>query len=308
MQQGEQQRGPRLVVVGVDGSPASVEAAQFGADEAAARRLDLLVVHAVTPGSGRTVRGVRDAEGVAGRRTRGQVLLDAALSRIRVAPRTMVHTVVEAAPAGALLSAWTGGAALLILGQHQFDLNDGRVAGQVAPAVVANARCPVVVVPAGWTRTVVRTAHLGVRPVVVAVGGPGAATAALRLAYEEAELRRVPVVILHALTRAGPATGGRTAGEGTMAEVAALRDHEHPDVGTDYRVVPVATISTWVDATSTASLMILGRPSGLRGRRSWKNSVAHAMLHQARCPLAVVPPSPRWAVDSPSAGVRVLVP
>jgi nucleotide-binding universal stress UspA family protein len=308
MQQAEQQRGPRLVVVGVDGSPGSVEAAQFAADEAALRRLDLLVVHAVTPGSGRTVRGVRDADGVAERRARGQVLLDDALSRVRVAPRTMVHKIVEAAPAGALLSAWTGGAALLVLGQHQFDLNDGRVAGQVAPTVVANARCPVVVVPADWTRTVVRTAHLGVRPVVVGVGGRGSATAALRLAYEEAELRRAPVVILHASTRAGPAIDGRAAREGTMAEVAASRDHEHPDVATNYRIVPVATISTWVDATSGASLMILGRPFSLRGRRSWKHSVAHAMLHQARCPLVVVPPSAPWAVDSPSAGIGALVP
>jgi nucleotide-binding universal stress UspA family protein len=284
--------GAHQVVVGVDGSPESVEAARFAAHEAAIRGLELLVVHACVTGSGRSRRGVAVADG---RPATGQALVDEALSHVRVAPKTKVRTVVEAASAGALLRAVSDDAALLVLGQHQFDLATGRLTGQVARAVGASARCPVVVVPAGWTRTVAGSAHLGPRPIVVAVGGRSSGTAVLQVAFEEAELRQASVLILHASTRADLGTSQGAASARNLAEIVAGQHQDHPDVSIDYRVVPAPSVLAWVDASSRASLMVLGRPQSPCGYRSWQHSVARAMLHQARCPLVVVPARTRSA-------------
>jgi nucleotide-binding universal stress UspA family protein len=276
---GEQGRGPRLVVVGIDGSSASLEAAGFAAGEATARRLDLLVVHAVSPDPGRIPYGAGRAADVAARRADARRLVDQALARVAVAPPTVVHRVVEAAPAGALLAAWTRAAALLVLGQPRADPGAGRLAEQV----VTNARCPVAVVPADGGRSVRSTAHLGPRSVVVGLGRPGSAAPLLRLAHEEAGLRGLPLLILLASTNAhGVAEGG------AVAEIVAGLRHDHPDVKTDFQLLPGETVESWVDLTSRADLLVLGRTFSLRGRRSSSHSLARALLHQARCPLVVV--------------------
>ena len=299
--------GRRRAVVGVDGSPESVEAARYAADEAAARGLDLLLVHACALG---VAHAVREGPATDARRAVGQTLVDQVLSQVVVAPRTRVFTIVEIAPAAVLLTAVAGGAVLLVLGQHHLDLADGHLAGHVAPAVAASARCPVVVVPAGWSRTVASSAHLGPRPIVVGVSGTWSATAVLELAFEEAELRRATVLILHASTghEPPPSRGGATAR--TMAEVVAGQNQDHPDIAISYRFMPLATITAWVEASSRASLMVLGRSRSPRGRRSWQHSVARAMLHQSRCPLVVVPPAPGPdpAAEVPRTGRQVLVP
>ncbi len=173
--------GRRRAVVGVDGSPESVEAARYAADEAAARGLDLLVVHACALG---VAHSVPEGPATDARRAVGQALVADVLAHVPVAPRTRVFTIVEVAPAAVLLTAVAGGAALLVLGQHQLDPADGHLSGHVAPEVAASARCPVVVVPAGWRRTVAGRAHLGSRSIVVGVSGTWSATAVLELALE----------------------------------------------------------------------------------------------------------------------------
>lgn len=289
----------RRVVVGVDGSPETVEAARYAADEAAARGLELLVVHAY--GASPT----RDGVASAAHRSRAQTLVEETLSQVAVAPTTVVRTLVEAAPAAALLASLAGEAALLVLGKHHFDPAEGRLAGPVASAVAAQARCPLVVVPGGWSRDVARSAHLGPRPVVVGMSDKTSATSVLRLAYDEAELRQASVLILHASTAAEPATGLRAASARTAAEFVAGQSQDHPDVAVDYRYVPGETVLALVDLSSRARLVVLGRPRHQPGRLPWRRSVARAMLHQSRCPLMVVPPGtrPASAGDRPRAGV-----
>jgi nucleotide-binding universal stress UspA family protein len=275
-----------VVVVGVDGSPASVEAARFAADEAAVRGLALVVVHAGARGVDQRPRDVAAAGALT---AAGQALVDGTLSQVRVAPTTTVRTVVEAGPVAALLTAVSSDAVMVVLGQHRPDLADGRPAGHVAPELGARARCPVVVVPAGWTRTLARDARLARRPVVVGVGGTGSAAAVLEVAHEEAELRGESVLVLHVSTRAGPTSSRQAASARHLAQVMADQHRGHPDVAIDYRVVPGGTLLAWVDASARASLLVLGRPGSARGDRAWKQSVARALLHQTRCPLVVVP-------------------
>lgn len=275
--------GAQRVAVGVDGSPESVDAARYAADAAAVRGLDLLVVHAAPPGP---ARGQRDDADTALCRARGHALVDEVLSHVPVAPTTVVRTLVETAPAAALLSALTDGAALVVLGQHHFDLVDGRLAGPVASAVARDARCPVVVVPGGWTRLVGGRPPRGRRPVVVAVDEETATTAALQHAYDEAELHQASVLVLHAST----APAERTTSARTSAELLAGQQQDHPDIPTEHRFVVGETVAILVDASAQASLLVLGRPHLRRGPWSWRHSVALALLRRARCPVVVVPP------------------
>lgn len=276
------------VVVGVDGSPESLEAARFGAAEAAARSLDLVLVHACTPCS---ARGVSGAAAAAAGRVQGQALVEETLAHVLVTPRTRVSTIVEAASAGELLVGLSGDAALLVLGQHQLDPAGSPFSGRVAPAAVGDARCPVVVVPAGWTRTTAGCVHLAPRPVVVGVGGHGPQGAALEVAFGEAALRRASVLILHASTGGTLSATQRAATEHAVADIVTAQDQDHPDVAVDYRFVPAATVSTWIEASSRASLLVVGGPSNPGAGRSWGRSTSHALLHQSRCPLMVVPAS-----------------
>jgi nucleotide-binding universal stress UspA family protein len=80
-------------------------------------------------------------------------------------------------------------------------------------------------------------------------------------------------------------------------------------VAVDYRLVPGDSVLALVDVSSRARLMVLGRPRQRRGQRSWHHSVARAMLHQAWCPLVVVPPPSLTApsTERPPAGAPVLV-
>lgn len=287
--------GAHLVVVGVDGSPESIEAARYAADSTARRGLELLVVHAWGTGWACGQRAVV-ADGVDGRST-GQALVDEVLSHVPVAPTTVVRTVVEPGPAGAILTALAEEAALVVLGQHHFDLVDGNLGGPVSSSVAEDARCPVVVVPAGWNRTVTGSAHLGLRPVVVALDEETPATSVLQVAYDEAERCQASLLVLHAST----AAGGRSTSARTTGEILAGQQQDHPDVATDYRFVLGETVPALVDASSRAGLLVLGRPHLRLGRRSWEHSVAHAMLHRARCPLAVVPPVPAPARPIPTS-------
>ncbi len=118
------------------------------------------------------------------------------------------------------------------------------------------------------------------------------------------------MLILHASTGHEPPTGCGGAAARTMAEVVARQNQHHPDIAISYRFMSTATMVAWVEASSRASLMVLGRSRSSRARRSWQHSVARAMLHQTRCPLVVVPASARSvsADDRPELGTSVLVP
>jgi nucleotide-binding universal stress UspA family protein len=293
----------RRVVVGVDGSPESVEAVRYAADEAAARGVELLVVHAYAAGP------TRDLSTTAASPAAAQRLVDDTLSHVLVGATTPVRTVVAAAPPAALLTSLADEAVLLVLGRHHVDQADGRPS-RVVSAVAGSARCPVVVVPGGWSSSVARDAHLGPRAVVVGTTDQMSGTSVLRLAYDEAELRQASVLILHASTAAEPATGLRALSARTTAEFVAGQSLDRPEVAVDYRYVPEETLRALVEVSGRARLMVLGRPRQQSGRLPWGRSVARAMLHQARCPLMVVPlgTRPAPAADRAQVGTPVLVP
>lgn len=198
--------------------------------------------------------------------------------------------VVTGPPVPVLLD-HAGDAALLVLGSH----GHGRVAeamiGSVSQHVARHAPCPVVVVrPASPSAS---------RRIVVGIDGSEASAAALEFACQRAEVTGERVVALHGwrihglpVDRRGYLPAGvtvdSTAQELMLAECVAGVQPAHPDVDLVQEAVPVAPAQALVDASATASLVVVGS----RGHGAFAGlllgSVSHEVLHRADCPVAVV--------------------
>jgi nucleotide-binding universal stress UspA family protein len=181
-------------------------------------------------------------------------------------------------------------AAMLVVGSH----GHGRVAesmiGSVSQHVARHAPCPVVVV---------RPASASAGRIVVGIDGSGASAAALEFACQRAEATGDQVVALHAWRihdlpvdqRGNVPTGVAadiTARELMLSECVAGVQPAHPDVHLVQEAVPVAPAQALVDASATASLVVVGS----RGHGAFAGlllgSVSHEVLHRANCPVAVV--------------------
>jgi len=182
-------------------------------------------------------------------------------------------------------------AAMLVLGSH----GHGRVAeamiGSVSQHVARHAPCPVVVVRPSSASASGR--------IVVGIDGSGGSVAALEFACRRAEVTGEPVVALHAwrihdlpVDRHGSVPAGVaddiTARELMLSECVAGVQPAHPDVLLLLEAVPVSPAQALVDASTTASLVVVGS----RGHGAFAGlllgSVSHEVLHRAHCPVAVV--------------------
>jgi nucleotide-binding universal stress UspA family protein len=285
------------VVVGVDGSERALQAVRWAAAEAAQRRVTLRLVSTYAapagwlvgdPGLGVDYRSVVRHSAVAH-------LAAAARLALRVEPGLEVERApVEGFPAP-VLNAESTDATLLVVGDRGLDGFTGLLLGSVAVHLAAHAACPIVVVRGADTGT----AEPRRKPVVVGVDGSPTAEAAVAFAFEAASRRGVPLVALH--------TWRDVLVDPTMAtlldvdlveaeerEVLAGRlagwSEKCPDVPVRRLVVRDQPARALVRESAVAQLVVVGS----RGRGSLAGmllgSVSHAVLHHARCPVAVVRP------------------
>lgn len=145
------------IVVGVDGSAGSLEALRFALQEAAVRRVSVMVLNAFrlplaeAPGPFALALPMEPSPGFpevqqALERAAGRLLDDALTAVAREAHGVEVERrVVEAEAATALLEA-AEGADLLVVGARGHGGFLGLLLGSVADRLVRHARCPVVVV------------------------------------------------------------------------------------------------------------------------------------------------------------------
>ena len=267
------------VVVGVDGSLEAAEAAQYAAVAATERGLDLLVVHAFSlpPAAKNPTHGLASSAADAAQR-----VADDTLSQIRVPVGLHVHTEIELTAPGALLLRLSWGAALVVLGQHVFDIADQLVEGSVASPLAANAGCPVVVVPRGWSRATRRA-----RTVAVALDGTCTADAVLAFAFAEAERHQSPVVALH-VTRQGGTSEAAAAEVRNLEEILASAKESHPDLPVSIALLSGDVAQAVLDASRGVRLMVMGRPHRTARGTLWHHSEAQAVVANARCPLVIV--------------------
>ncbi|WP_066940085.1 universal stress protein [Streptomyces sp. NBRC 110611] len=282
------------VVVGVDGSPSSLDAVEVAVREARLRGCGLKVVHAFWPSMHVPVSPSLLGPAEAGLREMVERLVAEAVQRARAAdPDVKVAKAVVMGEPLRVLEAQSREAALVVVGSRDLGSFRGLLLRSTAVHLAAHARCPVMVVrdrpgPAGW--------------IVLGADGSPAGEAAVDFAFAEAALRGTRVIALHAWTpwsvQAPPpqdssmpcAYGPGTLADGEerlLAEAVAGRRERYPGVTVEYKVVRSGAREALTEASKSAELLVVGA----RGRGGIAGlllgSVSQALLHHAHCPVVV---------------------
>lgn len=269
------------IVVGIDGGAGGRRAAWWGAREAARRRSPLVLVHGY---------GIPDAfygdiappqEWLAAKeRQSHDWLAEAVAVAERADPRAEPVTKSFVDAGLPLLISESGSAAMVVVGFTTRSVIGGLVMGATATSLAAHGHCPVAVVRGRDGRLIDDE-----DPVVVGADGSPISGAAVGLAFEEAALRGVSLVTLHAHEGHERAPG---ADEGTLAP---WRE-KYPDVTVQRVTTRDDPREALLDWSSRAQLVVVGS----RGRGGFAGlllgSTSHAMVHHADCPVLVARPEP----------------
>lgn len=265
------------VVVGVDGSEASLRAVEWAALAAERRNSPLRIVSApamparmhAEHGSAPTV-----ADELRGFSVRA---LGAAVTRSEeVAPGLLIDTDLLSGPPARAVTDSGSGALLLVVGARGIGGFAALVLGSVSRYAAAHASCPVAVVRAG-----VSAVH---REIVVGVRDPHEATRAVAFAFEEAALRGAGLVAVYA---AAHAKAGRDPADALGETLSGWRD-KYPAVAVRPEVVRGHPGQVLAGYSGRADLVVIGR-HGESGPVPAIGSIQHALLNHARGPVAIVP-------------------
>ena len=280
----------RPVVVGVDGSSASLAAVDFAVDEATLRKSSLLIAYghlrhpSLTLWRSRTepyvTRGIRRLlEAVAGRAQARDSSLDVDIDLLLKEP-------------GAALAERSRDACLMVVGHSG---RAGAALGSVAARVASHAGCPVIV------HRPFTGARRGPGAVTVGVDGSELSAGAVAFALEEAAFRGADLnaVLVWAHSPGADPAGphpvrydyseARAEAERMLAEQLTGVAAVYPDVRVAREVVhSLDTTRTLLDRSGHAQLIVVGS----RGRDGVAGlllgSVSHALINRAACPVAVV--------------------
>ncbi|MVU78298.1 universal stress protein [Nocardia sp. ET3-3] len=281
------------IVVGADGSEIAYQAVAWAAAEADRRGWPLHIVTSYASPVGRGDTPLT-AEDMAEVRSQGQqVLADA----VRMARHTVpgdnlrVSTELIFDMITTALIDRSRQARLIVVGNRGLGALRRAVLGSVSTALARHAHCPVAIVH-GVSET---EAAAMAKPVVVGVDGSPNSVPAIEMAFEEASLRKVDLIAVHAWSDASgfdlPVMGWDAIhrNEDVLLE-SALADYTErfPDVVVR-RVVALDTpVRALLEQADTAQLVVVGS----HGRGGFSGvvlgSVSTALLHMAQCPVLVV--------------------
>jgi nucleotide-binding universal stress UspA family protein len=283
------------LVVGVDGSEASLVAVDWAVDQAARHGLPLRLVYASLWERYEGVAPVgveRPSEQLIAENT-----LPAAAERARQRDPD-VKVSVEAVPEEAVSALLREGcnASAVVTGSRGRGELKGLLLGSVSLAVAARASCPVIVVrgdKAGLAGTHER--------ILLGAGDPAASSEAARFAFREAEARACVLDVVRAWrcpaheTADHPLLAGEPAHHHEQQASAFLDTliHEavagHPGVRVRRDTVEGPARKVLLHRSAAADLVVVGaqRRHGHYGLQLGR--VAHTLLHHAACPVAIVP-------------------
>ncbi|WP_432590355.1 universal stress protein [Streptomyces sp. HD1123-B1] len=283
------------ITAGLDGSPESLAAVDWAAEEALRRGAPLRLVHAwmLPPQTART------AQAPEARRLWGQELLDWTQKQVRdrypkveVATELLAHTPVEALVAE---GASTG---LLVLGAHGRGAMGGFLLGSVGLRVLTLSHHPVVMV---HKDAAVQT-EPGEGDILVGIQDPPGSAVPIEFAFATAQAHGTGVRAVRACApppvfphkpRAEGLTEETSQGEAAemerLVEAVALWREKYPGVPVTEEVERGHAAEVLLTAASRASLVVVGRPAHRPVVGPRIGHIAHALLHHADCPVAVVP-------------------
>jgi len=196
---------------------------------------------------------------------------------------------------------------LLVVGSRGLSRFASALVGSVAQSLVAHAPCPVVVMrgisertgTTGGLESWAPTGTTGCAPVVLGAA-PGELYAPVEFAFAEAARREVPLLAVRAW-RYSPRYGGygpvhkadmglRNREEGDeLSDVLAEAHESFPGVQVIREVGMNEPAWALIDASSRACLMVVGTERRRHNLALPIGRVAGQVLHNARCPVAVVP-------------------
>ncbi|MFD9291587.1 universal stress protein [Streptomyces sp. NPDC060030] len=305
---------PGNVTVGLNGSPESLAAVRWAAQEAVLREVPLRIIHIqdwpVPPEHVVSSPSAHAAHSEPGRSPGYEDLLERAATEAEQAhPGLSVGaenvTGVGLASKALLAEAETpGGMDLLVLGSQGLNRFTGFVIGTTSLPVAASSPCPVVLVR---SRRADRgedenRAESPAGQLLVGIDLRGTETEApvLEFAFTEAARRSSRLQILHAWSfppmyayaqTADPGLGNELAGEiaQNLERVVEPWKRRFPQVEVRTAVVAGAPGAELVYAAPDADLVIVGRRARPRPVGPRLGHVAHAVIHHATSPVAVVP-------------------
>ncbi|MER5975037.1 universal stress protein [Streptomyces sp. NPDC001857] len=284
------------LVVGVDGSDSCLSAVDWAVDEAARHGVPLRLVYASL-----WARYEAGLPSVDPRRPSEQVLAEhivatAADRAERRNPDVKVTTdIVPEDATAALVSAGDEAFALVTGSRGRGELK-GLLLGSVGLGVSARAHCPVVVVRGD--RVGLEGAH---ERILLGLGESDTTAEAVRFAFREAEVRGCVLDVVRAWRRpaydrhgdrlrpGGPEDAYEKRASAVIDALLKAPSAEHPHVRTRRSVVEGPAGKVLVDRSAAADLVIVGAHRRTRQFGFQLGRVSHAMLHHARCPVAVVP-------------------
>ncbi|MEU6371438.1 universal stress protein [Streptomyces sp. NPDC046931] len=296
------------VTAGVDATTESLAAAHWAAREALRRGAGLRLVHAwrgqpglVPPVSADTAR-----RRVAERDLRRSV------ASVRAAhPGLRMEDVLLSASPVAVLLAAAEEAEVLVLGSRGLGRIAGFALGSVSQRVLARSSRPVVLVRAGETTADEHLPALdGVSPeeipetpyrdVVLGLDTEHPSDELLGFAFESARRRDAGLRVIHAMGAVPAHADDGPPDTAPPGEPLAGRDHilvaalrpwceKFPRVPVTESVAEGRAAAELVHASACASLLVVGRRRRDAHLGPHIGSVTHAVLHHARCPVAVVP-------------------
>ncbi|WP_369232071.1 universal stress protein [Streptomyces sp. R21] len=294
------------VIVGVDGSPESLAAADWAAREAERRERPLRLVHAwnwTPPAADRPT-------GNAVHRHQARRVLRQAEDRVRLAcPGLRLDDEQVEGPAPAALLDVAEHADLLVLGSRGLSGFTGFMVGSVALDVVAKAIRPVVLVraeeepedehlPADDGNPSTRT---GYRDVVLGIDLSDPRDEVIEFAFEAARLRGARLHVVHIWHSPSPVSLGpgdiglvgdrqrQEEWQGFLAAVLQPWQDKYPSAEVVESVSQGRASTALVRAATGASLLVVGHRTTDRPVGPRTGPVTHAAIHHVGCPVAVVP-------------------
>lgn len=279
----------RPVVVGVDGSWRNRAAIDWAADQAVAthRQLDLVAV--LRPYDGGSPHGRE-------RPVQPQdwsVLDDLAANLSRSRPELVVRRVLSVGGAAPSLLTRAAEAAALVVGRRGQGGVIRTLLGSTSAEVAGHARVPVVVVPDVLGDPGEQA------PVVVGISPWAPHGSALRYAFQAARQRETGLTVVHGfelpmLLAWEPVVEPKAYDE--LAHDALAELHQivetaqslFPDVAVRIEQVHGNPVDVLLDAAKSSPLLVVGRDGGRADGFGW-GSVARAVVHHAKTPVAIVP-------------------
>ncbi|MFD4863715.1 universal stress protein [Streptomyces sp. NPDC058412] len=302
------------VIAAVDGSEHSLKALEWARAAAVRHGTELMIAH-VLPDHAQLYAGRRaalhDASQPAEFADPVKDWVRALLGGGSELPEGVRYEALEGSVPEALRVIGAG-ALMLVMGSRGRGGFASLLLGSSSRAVASSAPCPVVVVPHAERNAEADASEESAGRVVLGLHAAETPDDVLTFAFAEAAVRgtTVQVVSAYAVPPAPalmidrpfeviPPEGLADEGDGVPAEREMLRSQtarlaplrtRYPDVPVEQAAVPGDPAGRLVDASRSAALVVVGRHHPRRTAMSLQiGSVAHAVLHHAHGPVAIVP-------------------